>query len=78
VHRNDLDGDEMRLAECIAFERKVVDEDLALQERYRDKRLPLDITTEVHVKADRMTIEMRRILAELCAAAEADPGAQHA
>jgi len=67
VHRNDLEGDETRLAECVAFERKVVDEDLGLQERYRDKRLPLDVTAEVHVKADRMTIELRRILAELVA-----------
>jgi vanillate O-demethylase monooxygenase subunit len=65
VHRNDLGGDEHRLAECIAFENKVVDEDLALQERYADLRLPLDITAEVHVKADRMTIELRRILGEL-------------
>jgi phenylpropionate dioxygenase-like ring-hydroxylating dioxygenase large terminal subunit len=65
VHRNDLDGDEARLAECIAFERKIVDEDLTVQERYRDRRLPIDLTTEVHVKADRMTIELRRILAEL-------------
>jgi phenylpropionate dioxygenase-like ring-hydroxylating dioxygenase large terminal subunit len=69
VHRNDLDGDESRLAECIAFERKILDEDLLLQERYRERWLPLDLTTEVHVKADRMTIEMRRILAELVAAA---------
>jgi vanillate O-demethylase monooxygenase subunit len=70
VHRNDLDGDETRMAECVAFERKIVDEDLTLQERYRDRRLPLELTTEVHVKADRMTIELRRILAELvdCAA----------
>jgi len=65
VHRNDLGDDEARLAECVAFERKVVDEDLGLQERYRDKRLPLDVTAEVHVKADRMTIELRRILADL-------------
>ena len=53
------------MAECVAFERKILDEDLALQEQYRDRRLPLDLTTEVHVKADRMTIELRRILAEL-------------
>ncbi len=71
VHRNDLDGDEHRLAECVAFERKIVDEDLALQERYVDRRLPLDVTAEVHVKADRMTIELRRILAELVAPAGA-------
>ncbi len=67
VHRNDLDGDDDRLAESIAFERKILDEDLGLQERYRDRRLPLDPTAEVHVKADRMTIELRRILAELVA-----------
>jgi phenylpropionate dioxygenase-like ring-hydroxylating dioxygenase large terminal subunit len=68
VHRNDLDGDETRMAECVAFERKVVDEDLGLQERYRDRRLPLDLTAEVHVKADRTTIELRRILSELVTA----------
>jgi len=67
VHRNDLDGDDARLAESIAFERKILDEDLLLQERYRDCRIPLDPTAEVHVKADRMTIELRRILGELTA-----------
>jgi phenylpropionate dioxygenase-like ring-hydroxylating dioxygenase large terminal subunit len=65
VHRNDLRGDERRLAECLAFERKVVDEDVALQERYVDQRLPLDLTAEVHVKADRMTVELRRVLRAL-------------
>ncbi|HUI49255.1 MAG TPA: aromatic ring-hydroxylating dioxygenase subunit alpha [Acidimicrobiia bacterium] len=65
VHRNDLGDDDARLAECVAFERKILDEDLALQEQYRDLRLPLELTTEVHVKADRMTIELRRILADL-------------
>jgi phenylpropionate dioxygenase-like ring-hydroxylating dioxygenase large terminal subunit len=72
VHRNDLDGDADRLAECIAFERKIVDEDLGLQERYRDKRIPLDLTAEVHVKADRVTIELRRILAELVTTGESN------
>ena len=32
-------------------------------------RYAIDLTTEVHVKADRMTIELRRILGELSAAA---------
>lgn len=68
VHRNDLEGDPHGMAEAVAFERKIIDEDLALQERYVDKRLPLDLTTEVHVKADRMTIELRRILGDLVAA----------
>jgi vanillate O-demethylase monooxygenase subunit len=71
VHRDDLDGDEHRLAECVAFERKIIDEDLVLQERYTDHRLPLELTTEVHVKADRMTVELRRILAELVERADA-------
>ncbi len=65
VARNDLDGDTARLAEALSFEHKIVEEDLAVQERYRDKRLPLDPTTEVHIRADRATLEMRRILAEL-------------
>jgi phenylpropionate dioxygenase-like ring-hydroxylating dioxygenase large terminal subunit len=69
VYRNDLDGDPHRMAESVAFERKVLDEDLALQERYTDRRLPLDLTAEVHVKADRMTIELRRILGDLVAGA---------
>jgi vanillate O-demethylase monooxygenase subunit len=68
VARNDLDGDDDRLAQAISFEQKVVEEDLTLQERYRDKRLPLDLTTEVHLKADRMTVELRRILHDLVTA----------
>jgi phenylpropionate dioxygenase-like ring-hydroxylating dioxygenase large terminal subunit len=63
--RDDLGGDERRLAEAVAFEQQILDEDLALQERYRDRRLPLDVRTEVHVKADAMTVELRRILATL-------------
>jgi vanillate O-demethylase monooxygenase subunit len=71
VHRNDLGGDAHAMAEAVEFERKIVDEDLALQERYADRRLPLDLTAEVHVRADRMTIELRRILGDLVAAASA-------
>lgn len=64
VARNDLDSDEA-LADAIGFEQKVVEEDLVIQERYRDKRLPLDLTTEVHVKVDKVTVELRRILRDL-------------
>jgi vanillate O-demethylase monooxygenase subunit len=70
VHRNDLAGDANRFSEALAYERKIVDEDLGLQERYVDQSLPLDLTTELHVKADRVTVELRRILAELCAPEE--------
>jgi vanillate O-demethylase monooxygenase subunit len=61
LHRNDLDDDH-QLAEAIAFEQKVLDEDLLLQERYTDRRLPIDPTIEVHVRVDRPAVEMRRIL----------------
>lgn len=69
IHRDDLAGDVERLAEAVAYETVIVEEDLALQEGYRDVRLPLDPTTEVHVRADRATIELRRILADLVGAA---------
>ena len=69
LHRNDLDGDAHQLADCVAFETKVLEEDLVLQERYADRRLPLDPTAEVHVRADRPAVELRRILAALVTAA---------
>ncbi len=69
VARNDLAGDTDRLAEALSFEHKIVEEDLAVQERYRDKRLPLDPTVEVHLRADRATLELRRILRELVGSA---------
>jgi vanillate O-demethylase monooxygenase subunit len=65
IHRDDLDGDEHRLAEAVSFEVKILDEDYRLQEAYVDQSLPLDLTVEVHVKADRATVELRRILADL-------------
>ena len=69
VHRDDLDGDEVRLAEAVAFEHAVTAEDLVIQEAYVQRSIPLDLTTEVHVKADRMTVELRRILKDFVAQA---------
>jgi vanillate O-demethylase monooxygenase subunit len=54
----------------VKYELAITDEDLVIQERYRDRSIPIDLTTEVHTKADRMTVELRRILADLVAAAE--------
>jgi len=68
VHRNDVD-DADQMADCIAYEQKILDEDLVIQERYPDLGLPLDITAEVHLRADRTGVEMRRILADLVASA---------
>ena len=60
--RNDLGGSSERLQDAIDFERAVIDEDLVIQSRYDDLSIPLDVTTEVHTRADRITVELRRIL----------------
>jgi len=65
--RNDLDGSVERMEDAIAFEVAVVNEDLFLQSRYEDLSLPLDITSEMHTRADKTTVELRRILSEFVA-----------
>ena len=69
--RDDLDGDTGRMAEAVAFEKAVLDEDLAIQTAFDRLVLPLARTTELHTRADRSTLELRRVLAELVEAAEA-------
>jgi phenylpropionate dioxygenase-like ring-hydroxylating dioxygenase large terminal subunit len=54
-----------RMAEAVRYEGLILGEDLSLQTRYRDLRLPLDLRTEVHIRADAPTIELRRILSAL-------------
>jgi phenylpropionate dioxygenase-like ring-hydroxylating dioxygenase large terminal subunit len=71
--RDDLDGDEARMAEAVDFELEVLREDLRIQEGYRELVLPLDPTAEVHTRADRATLELRRVLGDLVAAVEAGP-----
>jgi vanillate O-demethylase monooxygenase subunit len=63
--RDDVGGDPDRLAQCVAFEQRVLDEDLRIQSRFDDLRIPLDPTIEVHTKADRVTLELRRLLRSL-------------
>jgi hypothetical protein len=70
--RDDLDGDEARMAEAVAFELDVLKEDLRIQEAYRVLELPLSTTAEVHTRADRATLELRRVLGDLVAADEGD------
>ena len=74
VARNDS-PDEARQAGIIAVDRQVQDEDRRLLERI-DPDFPLDTTAEVHTRADRMTIEYRRILADLAAAGRAPLGVE--
>jgi phenylpropionate dioxygenase-like ring-hydroxylating dioxygenase large terminal subunit len=65
LRRLDAGESHARMAEAVRYEALVLGEDLALQTRYRDLRLPLDLRTEVHVRADAPTVELRRILADL-------------
>jgi len=69
--RDDLGGSKERMREAIDFEMAVIDEDLRLQTRMAVLAMPLEITAEVHTRADRTTVELRRILADLVTAASA-------
>jgi phenylpropionate dioxygenase-like ring-hydroxylating dioxygenase large terminal subunit len=65
--RNDLGGSTEAMDDAVAFEVAVLEEDLIVQNAYRDRSLPLDPTIEIHTKADRTTVELRRILSDLVA-----------
>lgn len=69
IWRDDLGGEPGRMADAVAFEVRVVKEDLALQDTFDVRDFPLDPTIEVHTRADRSTLELRRMLADLVAAA---------
>ena len=60
--RDDLGGSEQRMRDAIDFEVAVVNEDLELQSQFEVLALPLDITAEIHTRADKTTVELRRIL----------------
>jgi phenylpropionate dioxygenase-like ring-hydroxylating dioxygenase large terminal subunit len=65
--RDDLADDAAVRESAIAFEQQVLDEDLVVQSRYDDLSLPLDLRTEVHTRADRNTMELRRVLSDFVA-----------
>ncbi|MGC8470739.1 MAG: Rieske 2Fe-2S domain-containing protein [Acidimicrobiales bacterium] len=71
IWRDDLGHDPGRMADAVGFEVKVIEEDLAVQEAYDARFLALDPTAEVHTRADRTTLELRRMLADLVEAASA-------
>ncbi|HEY1488710.1 MAG TPA: Rieske 2Fe-2S domain-containing protein [Micromonosporaceae bacterium] len=53
----------------VAFEEAVLAEDLALQREMTIEGLPLTMRTELHVRADRLGVTLRRILADFITAA---------
>jgi len=71
--RDDLAGDPARMAEAVAFEVAVLREDLVIQQAFDELVLPLAPTAEVHTRADRTTLELRRVLSDLVGAG---PGAR--
>lgn len=67
--RDDVLDGRATAAETTRFQEQVGAEDRAMLERLRDPTLPLDPTVEVHTRADRPTVELRRLLARLLAPA---------
>ncbi|OHV74806.1 oxidoreductase [Pseudofrankia sp. BMG5.36] len=66
--RDDLGGDAARLAEAARFEQEILDEDLALQEKFTLDGLPLisgdgELAEEVSIRADAAGVALRRVLA---------------
>lgn len=67
--RNDIADGRCAPEETVERQRVVGTEDKLLLEQLRRKAIPLDATVEVHTRADRITLEYRRLLADLVAAA---------
>ena len=65
--RNDMGPGGVSLAEVIEFQNIVASEDRWLLEMLEMKAIPIDISSELHVRADRITVELRRMLADLVA-----------
>jgi hypothetical protein len=68
--RNDILDGRSTIEESVEFQLAVANEDKTLLERIVDKSIPLDVQAEVHTRADRITLEMRRVLADLVAATQ--------
>jgi phenylpropionate dioxygenase-like ring-hydroxylating dioxygenase large terminal subunit len=68
--RDDLGGDRQRMSDAVDFEIAILREDLLIQEAFTELVLPLDPTAEVHTRADRTTLELRRVLSDLVGVAE--------
>ena len=65
--RDDTAGDAARLAAFVADEERILDEDLFVLERYPHTALHLDLHEELHVRADRLSVAYRRLLADFVA-----------
>ncbi|MCY4663615.1 MAG: hypothetical protein OXC00_03015, partial [Acidimicrobiaceae bacterium] len=68
-YRNDIEDEPEARAEAAGFQLEVAAEDQELLQRIGTKAVPLVPALEYHSKADRITLEMRRMLADLVAEA---------
>jgi len=59
----DVTTDDSGLAE--AFEKAILEEDWLVLERYPHREMVLDLDAEFHGPADKMTVEYRRVMAEI-------------
>jgi phenylpropionate dioxygenase-like ring-hydroxylating dioxygenase large terminal subunit len=69
--RTDIADGRCTAEEATALHRRVNDEDRRMLERYPHKELPLDLREEVHVRTDRIAVELRRNLSRLVRASMA-------
>ena len=65
MSRDDLLDPDVQLPELLAFEDRVLDEDLAVLEPYDDMAVSTDLHEEISVRTDRLSVSYRRILGEL-------------
>ena len=72
--RNDILDGRATVEGTLEFQLAVANEDRVLLERMRSKATPLDVQAEVHTRADRITLEMRRVLADFVDAAAVPEG----
>ena len=65
AHNGIAPDDRDRIAELVAYEDLVLEEDLAILERTTAMVLPTDPRVEVHSSADRLSVAYRRVLADM-------------
>ncbi len=59
--------DATKASAAVDYEFDIVSEDFAVVERLANTAIPVDLTVHVHTRVDRITVEYRRLLAELMA-----------
>jgi vanillate O-demethylase monooxygenase subunit len=67
ITRDDLGGDPDRMENFIKEEDRILEEDLAILERYPSPELALDPHVELHTRVDRLSLAWRRVMADAVA-----------